>query len=177
MAGWRAKVPTSNLALWPTILSLVYQVAPASILDVGPGHGKAGILLREYVGSPPIERLDAVEGWEPYVTARMRALYDHIHERDVMLLSAEELAVYDLVLMVDVIEHLTKDDGLALLERIPGRVVICTPEVFFQNPEARTIWTEEHRSLWCLADFGDRVEADASALGGVVVRLGPLTPR
>lgn len=169
-------MPTSNLAMWPAILNMVWRVAPRTVLDVGPGHGKAGILLREYVGCPPIERIDAVEGWDPYITPRMRALYDHVHECDVMLLTEDELEAYELVLMIDVIEHLTKEDGLALLERTPGRVIVCTPENFFQNPEAAAIWTEEHRSLWSVADFGDRVEVNASQLGGVLVCLASLTP-
>lgn len=166
-------MPTSNLALWPVILRLVYEVSPRSVLDVGPGHGKAAVLIREYV--PCVERLDAVEAWEPYVhDFGLERLYDHVLIGDVLSLADHELAAYDLVLMVDVLEHLDREDGLALLARIPGRIVICTPASFFQNPEAETIWTERHRSLWSRPDFDPRIEVDASALGGIVVRLAPL---
>lgn len=170
-------MPTSNLAMWPMILQLAKEVKPRRVLDVGPGHGKGAVLLREYVGCPPIERIDAVEAWEPYVTPRLRAAYDTVLVVDVLDMAEHDLASYDLVLMVDVIEHLEKGDGLALLERIPGRVIVCTPMEFFQNPQHLQIPPEAHWSLWSLADFAGRVEMDASQLGGVLVRLGPLTGR
>ena len=173
-------MPTSNLACWPSILNLVWKVQPHRILDVGPGWGKAGILLREYVGCPPIERVDAVEAWEPYVTDRMRAIYDEVFVMDVADMTDDELASYDMVLMVDVLEHMERDDAIKLLERIPGRIVICTPRDYFQNPEWEEIPPEAHRSVWTYNDFDGRREAiDEPALnnlGAVLLRLGPLTP-
>lgn len=140
------------------------------MLDVGPGHGKAGILLREYAG---VERVDAVEAWPAYRTPRLHALYDTVFACDVLDLPPLALRGYELVLMVEVLEHLEKADGLALIDRIPGWIVICTPAAFFQNPEADAIPPERHRSLWSATDFGDRLEHDASQLGGVLVRLRP----
>lgn len=165
-------MPTSNLSLWPTIVHLVWEVQPKWILDVGPGRGKAGVLLREYIGEPPIERIDAVEAETSYITDRLRCLYDDVFIGDVLNVPDEHLDSYDVVLMVDVIEHLEKEAGLELLDRIIGRVVICTPATFFDNPPELPE-SEKHRSLWSVADFGDRVEVDASRDGGVLVRLGP----
>lgn len=164
-------MPTSNLAIWPAVIGLIDGVAPKSVLDVGPGWGKGGILIREYV--PSVTRLDAVEAWPGYVTHRLRCLYDEIFMQDVRTLQDEVLADYDLVLMSEIIEHLEKPDGVTLLRRIPGHVVITTPETFFSNGPGLPP-TEEHKSLWSLEDFGTRVEANASQLGGVVVRLAPL---
>lgn len=164
-------MPTSNLALWPTILNLIETVPHERILDVGPGYGKGAQLAREYLNVKP-ERVDAVEAWPGYVTDRLQCLYDAVYVQDVRTLSDVALRYYDLVLMVEVLEHLPKEDGFALLDRIPGRVVICTPETFFPNP-SHLPPTEKHRSLWAVEDFGDRLEVDASEHGGVVVRLGP----
>lgn len=156
--------------LVPQVVELVTTVHPERVLDVGPGRGKFGVLLREYVAD--LKRLDAVEAWPGYVTPRLKAIYDHVYQRDVCELTDAHLAEYDLVLMSEVIEHLQKDVGLALLDRIPGRVVVTTPAEFFYNgPNLPP--TETHRSLWGVADFGNRVEEDASQLGGVVVRLAP----
>lgn len=167
-------MPSSNLALWPAIIHLAWELKPRLVLDVGPGHGKGAVLLREYIGCPPIERVDAVEAWPGYVTERLLCLYDHVYGCDVLELADHELEVYDLVLMIDVIEHLEKDVGAELLARIPGWAIVCTPESFFENPEHEEIPPEQHRSLWSVADFGDRVEHDASQLGGVLVRLRAL---
>lgn len=68
-------MPTSNLELAPRIVRLVETADPhRSILDVGPGYGKYGILLREYLNRKP-ERLDAIEVEPSYVTPRLEALY------------------------------------------------------------------------------------------------------
>lgn len=160
-------MPTSNLHLAPDVVTLIDQAHPKTILDVGPGRGKFGILCREYV--PTLNYIAAVEAWEPYVTDQLRCIYDCVFVHDVRDLSDDTLQSYDLVLMSEVIEHLPKDDGLALLERIRGHIVITTPEEFFPSVDYPP--TEKHVSHWTLDDFGDRIEADASKLGGVVVRL------
>lgn len=145
----------------------------ASVLDVGPGRGKYGVLLREYVAGVAI--VDAVEAWEPYVTDRLQCIYDAVFVGDVCDWKEPALS-YDVVLMVDVLEHLTKPDGRALLDRIPGNVVICTPAEFFQNPEAEEIPPERHRSLWRVGDFRDDKRTRTcyvNAWGGLLVALTP----
>lgn len=160
-------MPTSNLHLAPDVITLVDQAHPTTILDVGPGRGKFGVLCREYV--PSLGYIAAVEAWAPYVTPMLYAIYDYVYVKDVRELTDETLAGYDLVLMSEVIEHLPKDEGLALLDRIPGHVVISTPEEFFPSVDYPP--TEKHVSHWTLDDFGDRIEADGSRLGGIIVRL------
>jgi 2-polyprenyl-3-methyl-5-hydroxy-6-metoxy-1,4-benzoquinol methylase len=165
-------MPSSNLSLAPRLVHLVHTTQPhRSVLDVGPGHGKYAVLLREYTEG--IERLDAVEAWEPYIEAfNLRALYDHVKRDDVCNLSDAVLGAYDVVLMVDVLEHLEHDAGEALLRRIPGAVVICTPSQFFQNPEHEDIPPEAHRSLWTVKEFR-ALGADVAHVeqGGVIARL------
>jgi len=109
------------------------------------------------------------------VTERLIVNYDFIYKMPVQEMLDDHLKDYDLVLMVDVIEHLSKEEGLRLIDRIPGWMVICTPQEWFQNPEAGLIPPEKHRSLWSVEDFRKtgRLEHDASQLGGVLVRLAP----
>lgn len=160
-------MPTSNLHLAPDVITLIDQAHPRTVLDVGPGRGKFGILVREYV--PTLDSIEAVEAWEPYVTSLLQCIYDFVHVQDVRDMPDDRLASFDLVLMSEVIEHMPKEDGLALLDRIPGHVVVTTPEQFFPSVDYPP--TERHVSHWALEDFGDRVEADSSRLGGIVVRL------
>lgn len=161
-------MPSSLLALAPTIIHMVWEKDAKRILDVGPGRGKYGLLIREYVGDP--ERLDAVEMHDGYVSERLRAIYDEVIVEDVCELTDDELERYDLVLMADVIEHIEKDRALKLLERIPGSVIVSTPVEFFENP-AELPDSERHVSHWTIEDFGERVELDCSQLGAVLVRL------
>lgn len=89
------------------------------------------------------------------------------------------LGSFDVVLMVDVLEHLTHEDGAELLARIPGRVVICTPRDYFQNPEAADYPTENHRSLWNSREIAairelETEDVEALGVGAVLVRTAPL---
>lgn len=173
----------------PFIVALAEDVAHRTVLDIGPGWGKYERLLREYLNIKP-ERIDAVEAWYPYIGAHgLEHRYDTVfHGRasdpvwhgpaGEAFDAAQLLAGYDLVLMVDVIEHMPRDEAIELLGRIPGRVVICTPVDYFSNGPGLPP-TEEHVSHWVRADWDDLghsrpVEACSDVLGGWLVRLGPL---
>ncbi len=183
-------MPTSNLAIWPDILLSVQQAPHRRVLDVGPGHGKASVLLREYLSDPP-DTIDAVEAWLPYVGRfGLGDLYDRVFVGDVTaplwslenspVTAQDALARYDLVLMGDVIEHIELDAAMALLRRIPGRVVICTPVDYFHNdPLGIHPPTEQHISHWTQAEWDSigafrSVEVCYTVLGGWIVRLGAL---
>lgn len=180
---------------------------PIRILDVGPGFGRYGLLCRELVDGVErgtrIERLDAIEAEPRYreLFPWVEVIYDLVVDADVTdpdlrltsnLAAPEDIRGpafqepgsnffdgYDLVLMLDVIEHLERDDAIAVLSAIRGAVVISTPATFFQNPEADAGWeTERHRSHWPDArSFGSRVDRSDSAAfsryGAVIVRLAP----
>jgi hypothetical protein len=123
-----------------------------------------------------IERIEAVEAWRPYVTPRLEALYEHIEMCDVMELGRADFEPFDVVLMADVIEHLVKEDGYALLNRIPGSVVISTPRDYFENKAevAAGIWSESHRSLWSVEEFQAMPRAEVAYVnqyGVVLARL------
>lgn len=176
-------MPTSNLQLAPRILHLIWEVTHQldrpSVLDVGPGLGKYGVLVREYVHRQAI--VDAVEAEPRYITPRLEAIYDTVAHDDVARWANRrvDFPPYDVVLMVDVIEHLDKPDAMAALERIPSWAVICTPRHWFQNPEAADWPTETHRSHWEAEDFTshprfDYFDQDAyDHHGAIIVRLRP----
>jgi 2-polyprenyl-3-methyl-5-hydroxy-6-metoxy-1,4-benzoquinol methylase len=175
-------MPTSKLELAPLLLNLVWQVrgnvrSPMRILDVGPGWGKYGVLLHEYVD--PDAEIGCVEAEQRYNDHEsMGNTYNGpIWECDVLLLDDDELARFDVVMMIDVIEHIEKAEALALLDRLPGYVIICTPEAWFQNPEADQGYeTERHRSHWTVDDFQRTGRCDYIdvVLGGICCRLRPI---
>jgi 2-polyprenyl-3-methyl-5-hydroxy-6-metoxy-1,4-benzoquinol methylase len=152
------------------------QPNPRRVLDVGAGYGKHGVLLREYLDPTPV--VDGVEAWEPYVDAhRLRGIYDNLYVRDILTFTAEELAVYDMIVMGDVIEHMEKQDALDLLARAPGAwFVIATPVEFF-NTDPSLPPTERHLSPWTYSDFAatQRVHHYEERYGAVIVRLSPVS--
>ena len=155
----------------PLILWHIQDLKPATILDVGPGHGKYGVLCKEYLHPTPT--VDACEAWEPYIQDfNLKGIYPTIYPTDVMLLPTDTLNTYDTILLLDIIEHLDKDDALTLLARITVPVVICTPVDFFHNGD-NLPWTETHRSHWTEQDFRDtgKVTRYDNHLGGHVTTL------
>jgi len=168
-------MPTSSIDIVGTVTHWAWMEKPKRILDVGVGHGKYGLMVREYLEDQDV--LDGVEAEPRYLEMFpwVKSIYDHVFEQDATTLTKEQLDVYDVILMVDVIEHMEKQQGLDLLDRIRGAVIICTPVIWFENPEAHEGWlTESHRSHWTLEDFGGRVkrvDANARKLGGHLVVL------
>ena len=64
--------------------------------------------------------------------------------------------IYDLVLMFDVLEHLPKEDSLAIMDRIRGEQLIFIPlEKEFRANNFETE-AQDHLSFWTEKDFKDR---------------------
>lgn len=173
-------MPTSNLHAAPIVLSYAHQVLPrrqVRVLDVGPGHGKYGLLFREYVA--PEAHITAVEAWAPYVSDfNLEWIYDQVIVGDIRDQPASVLEEADITLMVDVVEHMPVEDGLALIARIPGWVIVCTPRDFFHNP-AHCPPPEKHVSLWTVDDLRGTGRYDChdegfyKNQGGILARLKP----
>jgi len=157
-------MPTSFPNTISTVVQAVQKLAPASILDIGPGFGKYGLLCREYLDVwwqryPRREwkvRIDAVEAFEPYLTPVHRYVYNHLYVGDVGKF-VDDLDAYNLVLMMDVIEHFEKEEGLILLEKIKnkcGNILLSTPAMEVETGDVMGNPYQAHKSLWRLEDFG-----------------------
>ena len=147
-------MPSSYAESFPGIVQLLQNSNPARVLDVGPGWGKYGLACREYL--PSLIHLDAVEVPEGRKSTQA-AIYDCVWEADVRLFNerAELWGWYDLVLMIDVLEHMSVQEGSSLLERCMMAgcdVVVSTPLTFFEQHVDGNPF-EDHRSLWSPTDF------------------------
>lgn len=156
-------MPSSNLRAAPWVLHFAYEVRPKDrplrILDVGPGWGKYSILVREYVD--PEAQIVGIEIWPPYAEEhRLTALYDPLVIGDIRDQPADWLASFDIVLIVDVLEHLPLEDGLELIEKIPRWIVLATPRDFFENPPDLPE-PERHVSHWTLEHLAETGRLDA----------------
>ena len=143
------------------MLDAIAVTRPDSILDVGVGMGKWGFLARELldwnegrVDRPEWRvRIDGIEVF-PYESPLHDWVYDSVRRADVRDV-VTECTGYDLVILGDVLEHLTAVDGRALLTALVAtnrNVLISTPVRFFTQEIAGNEH-EEHRSLWAPRDF------------------------
>jgi 2-polyprenyl-3-methyl-5-hydroxy-6-metoxy-1,4-benzoquinol methylase len=162
-------MPFSQSTQISTIVKYAEELQPLSILDLGTGMGQYGFLLRtnlenehlfEVTGAQgrlrPREdwriKIDGVEGCTGYMTPVHAYAYNTMTNSDVLeALPKIGDSSYDLVLAVDILEHLTTHDGLVFLDhckRVAKRAaLISTPKIFHpQEVEANPF--ENHRSLW-----------------------------
>ncbi|MCG3181301.1 MAG: hypothetical protein BIFFINMI_03681 [Phycisphaerae bacterium] len=159
-------MPTSFTMTIPWVMDLVAHLGPRSFLDVGCGSGRYGFLFREYLDYHPSARaasadggpgrVEAVEVHADYLTPRHRAIYDAIHVGDASAV-LPTLGQYDLVFCGDMIEHLDKPAGEALLDAMFDRarlaVVVATPARWIEQDAECGNEHERHRSLWRAQDF------------------------
>jgi len=152
-------VPTSNFFQINQIVQTIYHLKPNSLLDVGVGFGKYGFLAREYLelwdGRDDYDqwtrRIDGIEVFPDYLTPIHNIVYDNIYVGDALELVPALETHYDLVLLIDIIEHFTHDEGRRLLAdclRIGNNVLIATPKDITQQETTFSNPYERHRSQW-----------------------------
>mgnify|MGYP001350288029 CR=1 FL=1 len=129
-------MPSSGLDAIEAALKLIIDLNPRSVLDLGCGFGKWGMLCREYLECYRNQvyaraewktRIDGVEVFKPYLGDHHRAIYDKLYIRNLdnsVSHSWISATRYDLYLAMDVLEHL--NTWKELLCAIPkGKAVIA----------------------------------------------------
>ena len=127
---------------------LITELKPTTVVDVGPGAGKYGSIVRELL---PDTKTTAVEIWEPYVeTYGLRSIYDEVFITDAR--TFDDYSV-DLVILGDVLEHMSREDALALWDKIRSQAkaaVISIPIIHFpQGHEHGNPYEEHVVDDWC----------------------------
>jgi cyclopropane fatty-acyl-phospholipid synthase-like methyltransferase len=145
-------MPSSYAGSFPSIVHAIIDFAPHHVLDIGPGWGKYGLACREYL--PHLESLDAVEVPQGRYQTQ-NAIYDCIFVGDIRYAPEQFFLPYDLVLLIDVIEHVSLDDGHDLLSRVQRAgpaVLVSTPTKFFEQHVEENPY-ETHVSFWDAAEL------------------------
>ncbi|MDD3014001.1 MAG: hypothetical protein PHC34_09895 [Candidatus Gastranaerophilales bacterium] len=156
-------MPTSFYGQISTILDLVIQTKAKSILDIGVGFGKYGVLCREMLDIP-FERygketwqikIDGIEGYKPYKNPIHSYVYNKIYYDSIGTAIKKINIQYDLGLFIDVLEHFDKIEGEKIIDEILKKchlLIISTPEIPYPQKYLDNA-LENHRSIWSLNDF------------------------
>jgi hypothetical protein len=166
-------MPTSYIDPIPLVIKTVEYYKPKTVLDIGCGFGKYGFLLRDQldvlneqkgpnVPNYSINRsswktqIDAIEVYEKYICDLQRYIYTNIFIGNIIDL-VKNLNNYDVILLLDVIEHFEKEEGRRLLDNLMSKVnkllVITTPPFEFTQGNICGNEFERHRSVWAPGDF------------------------
>jgi hypothetical protein len=134
---------------------------PNTVTDVGPGEGTYAKLFR-----PVHEGVwwTAIEVHKPYVakfklkSTKTRRMYDEIHVEDVRE-SEDHLFHRDLVILGDVLEHMPREDAVALLERTVAagvwNILVSVPIVESVQGEIDGNPHEAHLHQWDPDDMNE----------------------
>ncbi len=152
-------MPTGHFGHISLVVEILLKVGPKSILDIGIGYGKYGMLAREYLDYAHFKKrevvIDGIEGFGEYIQEGQRFYYDHIFVGDArsILPSAGQ---YDMILLLDTLEHLTKEDGLQIMKACQSKakyVLVATPHDIGVQGAVYGNEFERHRFQWRKEDL------------------------
>lgn len=146
-------MPVSDVHGIPAILNEVALLNPKTVLELGIGFGKWGVLLREILdaryGRCSADRwrtrIDGFEIFSEYENPAWH-LYDKVYEGDFVGCHVD----YDLVMLIDSLEHVQPAIGRQFLASLIDRnkhLIISVPNgpmpqgETFGNPHEAHLWT------------------------------------
>lgn len=156
---------TSN---WQNIsynIDLVKKLDPKSILDIGVGFGRWGILFREFLevwGDNNFKGnwkriIDGVEIFPEYINSYHDFFYNNIFTEDALEFVKKTERTYDLINCGDVIEHFMKPDAVEFINTCLNKskyLLINIPiGAKWEQGEVNNNKHEKHLSVWEVSDF------------------------
>lgn len=138
-------MPTSSTEHKQLIKRWYDKLAPLTVVDIGPGQGTYAKLCKgkrsHWVG---------IEAWAPYVDQfNLNALYDEIVISDIRHTDLKSIhAGPDLVIIGDVLEHMNREDAIAVTYKLLGwgkHVLISVPLRHRDQHAVHGNWFETHQ--------------------------------
>ena len=144
-------MPISSTEGKAEFVQFITDLKPDSILDIGAGKGIYGTLARIAHEVPVI---DAVEVWQPYIDEyNLKDLYNNVYNLDAR--DVDDFA-YNVVIFGDVLEHMTKDEAVALWDKCSKEAdygIISIPIVHYPQGHIHDNPYEEHvKDDWTLQE-------------------------
>lgn len=181
-------MPTSWYETIPSILDKVLIEKPTSILDIGIGFGKYGVLLREALDIPFMRyekddwqiKIDGIEAFKGYQNPIHEYVYDKIYY-DTVENVLPSLGHYDVIMLIDVLEHFEKDEGRTVIEELlpyaNKALIISTPISPAHQEEYNGNTYEAHKSKWTILDFAQyKMDYSLQSIGNnkaLIVKIYP----
>jgi hypothetical protein len=110
----------------------IIELNPKTVLDVGAGQGVYLDLIRDGLGSGVV--VNAVEVWQPYIDQfNLENRYDKLFAMDVKSMTN---FAYDLVILGDVLEHMSEESAVELWDRISKQAkhaIISIPIIHYHQ--------------------------------------------
>lgn len=153
-------MPISDMAAVPAVAAEVYRLQPERMIELGIGFGKYGTVCREVLDAmygrcrpDQWERwIEGVEGFAGYENPAWK-VYNRVNIGD---FSTQNYSGWPLVLMIDALEHLEKDQGLRFLDSLVAsnrRVIVSVPRGCMNQDAVYGNEYERHRATYSGAEL------------------------
>jgi hypothetical protein len=150
---------TSNWQNTSYCIEKIIEIQPKSILDIGIGFGRWGILSREFLEvwnekMTPDQwevKLDGIEAFAPQIQKYHSYFYTNIYIGDAFDL-IPKLGKYDLIILGDVLEHFTPERARTVLDNCikNAKYVMLNIPLGYCWPQSEKYENnfEQHLSAW-----------------------------
>ena len=109
------------------------------VLDIGAGSGTYIKLIKEEFNLCKDSVWVGIEAWLPYIDKfKLNSMYDTIINQDARTLNWEALGKFDVTIAGDVLEHMTKNDAIVLVDNILKNskfLIISIPIIYMPQDE------------------------------------------
>jgi len=175
-------MPSSEPWRLSAIAEFIKRMQPGSVLDIGAGFGKWGVLVREYTDIYKRRydktkwqvRIDGIEIFGAYESVPW-GVYDNVYVGNAVEI-LPSLGNYDLIISVEVLEHIKRENGLRMLANIKAKSKRFL--VSYSNTTHLPMMgnqAEAHISKWSKADFpGCKLLCQRDGVSEVYVGNGAL---
>ncbi len=110
------------------------------VLDIGVGSGTYAKMLKKNHRVLDSAHWIGVEAWTPYIEKfDLHSLYDTIINKDARILDWDDIGSIDITFAGDVLEHMTKQEAVLLVEKILQHskyLLISIPTMIYHQGEA-----------------------------------------
>ncbi len=156
-------MPTSQPRSLALIHTIIQMLKPKRIIDLGIGHGKTGVILREtmdimwgrYLKKDWLTDIYGVEGCSFYANALWEYVYTDTVISDA-LVGLNTLPDVDLILSLDIWEHFDKEYATDVLDKCLKKssyLMISTPKKPLPQGDVFGNPYERHKTVWSPIDF------------------------
>jgi len=157
------------------------DIPTPKFLDIGTGRGTYYRLLNQHF---PNAQWTGVEGYKPYIEGfKLKDKYDIMHHADARELYGNNVDVsqlhYDVVFCGDVLEHMTKEQAVALVEKLRlccGVLIISIPIIRWPQHDDVNPFQEHVKDDWSheevLDSFRGVIQYDQGVSIGVYIVAG-----
>ena len=157
-------MPSSHYFQLNEIVDLITLTQPRKLLDIGVGFGKYGFLAREYLelwkeGGDYHKwevQIDGIEAFGQYITPVHDFIYNKVFIGNALEVLPNVKDKYDLILLIDVFEHFTFEEGRQLLDECKSKgrnILISVPLNVSEQGSVFGNLYEEHKYAWQKEDL------------------------